>query len=203
MGKATMRSCWAARPRRRRTSRPWRTTCWAGRTWPRNRRARSQEGRPRAEDSRGAIRRAAAPDLGVPVRGRRGHAGEGLPIRKRGARGQCRKSGEPFVGTSRGGGHHPGRLAHGRGKTLCAALLHDTVEDTSVTRDQVEAEFNPPGGTAGGGRDEDHAHRGGKPHRRAGRHHPQDVRSHEQGHPRHRHQAGRPPAQHAHAGRAA
>ena len=28
-------------------------------------------------------------------------------------------------------------------ETLCAALLHDTVEDTSVTRDQVEAEFNP------------------------------------------------------------
>ena len=65
------------------------------------------------------------------------------------------------------------------------------------------AEFNPQVAQLVEGVTKDHAHRGGKPHRRAGRHHPQDVRSHEQGHPRHRHQAGRPPAQHAHAGRAA
>ena len=61
---------------------------------------------------------------------------------KRGARGQCRKSGEPFVA-------HPVEVAiiladlRMDVETLCAALLHDTVEDTSVTRDQVEAEFNP------------------------------------------------------------
>ncbi len=56
--------------------------------------------------------------------------------------GQCRKSGEPFVA-------HPVEVAiiladlRMDVETLCAALLHDTVEDTSVTRDQVEAEFNP------------------------------------------------------------
>ena len=56
--------------------------------------------------------------------------------------GQCRKSGEPFVA-------HPVEVAiiladlRMDVETLCAALLHDIVEDTSVTRDQVEAEFNP------------------------------------------------------------
>lgn len=55
--------------------------------------------------------------------------------------GQCRKSGEPFVA-------HPVEVAiiladlRMDVETLCAALLHDTVEDTSVTRDQVEEEFN-------------------------------------------------------------
>lgn len=56
--------------------------------------------------------------------------------------GQCRKSGEPFVA-------HPVEVAliladlRMDVETLCAALLHDTVEDTRVTRDRVEQEFNP------------------------------------------------------------
>lgn len=55
--------------------------------------------------------------------------------------GQCRKSGEPFVA-------HPVEVAliladvRMDVETLCAALLHDTVEDTSVTREDVEREFN-------------------------------------------------------------
>ena len=57
-------------------------------------------------------------------------------------RGQCRKSGEPFV-------VHPIEvgiiLADLRmdAETICAALLHDTVEDTKVTSEDVEREFNP------------------------------------------------------------
>ncbi len=56
-------------------------------------------------------------------------------------RGQCRKSGEPFV-------VHPIEvgiiLADLRmdAETICAALLHDTVEDTKVTSEDVEREFN-------------------------------------------------------------
>ncbi|MDO4290032.1 MAG: bifunctional (p)ppGpp synthetase/guanosine-3',5'-bis(diphosphate) 3'-pyrophosphohydrolase [Eggerthellaceae bacterium] len=56
-------------------------------------------------------------------------------------KGQCRKSGEPFI-------VHPIEvgiiLADLRmdAETICAALLHDTVEDTEVTSEDVEREFN-------------------------------------------------------------
>ncbi len=56
--------------------------------------------------------------------------------------GQCRKSGEPFI-------IHPIEvgiiLADLRmdAETICAALLHDTVEDTKVTAEEVERAFNP------------------------------------------------------------
>ncbi|WP_165172218.1 MULTISPECIES: bifunctional (p)ppGpp synthetase/guanosine-3',5'-bis(diphosphate) 3'-pyrophosphohydrolase [unclassified Adlercreutzia] len=56
-------------------------------------------------------------------------------------KGQCRKSGEPFI-------IHPIEvgiiLADLRmdAETICAALLHDTVEDTEVTAADVEREFN-------------------------------------------------------------
>ena len=56
-------------------------------------------------------------------------------------KGQCRKSGEPFI-------IHPIEvgiiLADLRmdAETIAAALLHDTVEDTEVTGEDVEREFN-------------------------------------------------------------
>ncbi|WP_080799868.1 RelA/SpoT family protein [Arabiibacter massiliensis] len=56
--------------------------------------------------------------------------------------GQCRKSGEPFVA-------HPVEVAiiladlRMDVETLIAALLHDTVEDTKVTAEQVAEQFNP------------------------------------------------------------
>ncbi|MFD9128862.1 RelA/SpoT family protein [Kitasatospora sp. NPDC059571] len=57
-------------------------------------------------------------------------------------RGQTRKSGEPFI-------THPlavtmilAQLGAGT-TTLVASLLHDTVEDTEVTLDQVSADFGP------------------------------------------------------------
>lgn len=55
--------------------------------------------------------------------------------------GQCRKSGEPFIA-------HPVEVAliladlRMDVETLCAALMHDTVEDSDVTLEQVESEFN-------------------------------------------------------------
>lgn len=55
--------------------------------------------------------------------------------------GQCRKSGEPFVA-------HPVEVAiiladlRMDVETLTAALLHDTVEDTKTTTDEVAREFN-------------------------------------------------------------
>ncbi|MDO4182004.1 MAG: bifunctional (p)ppGpp synthetase/guanosine-3',5'-bis(diphosphate) 3'-pyrophosphohydrolase [Coriobacteriia bacterium] len=55
--------------------------------------------------------------------------------------GQCRKSGEPFVA-------HPVEVAiiladlHMDADTITAALLHDTVEDTDTTNEQLVCEFN-------------------------------------------------------------
>ncbi len=54
--------------------------------------------------------------------------------------GQCRKSGEPFIA-------HPVEVAiiladlRMDAETLCAALLHDTVEDTTITIEEVTRRF--------------------------------------------------------------
>ena len=54
--------------------------------------------------------------------------------------GQCRKSGEPFIA-------HPVEVAiiladlRMDVETLCAAILHDTVEDTDITSEEVKREF--------------------------------------------------------------
>ena len=56
--------------------------------------------------------------------------------------GQCRKTGEPFIA-------HPVEVAiiladlRMDVDSLCAALLHDTVEDTDTTSEQLAKEFNP------------------------------------------------------------
>ncbi len=56
--------------------------------------------------------------------------------------GQRRKSGEPFI-------NHPLEVAkiladlRMDAETVCAAILHDTVEDTDVTPEDVEREFGP------------------------------------------------------------
>lgn len=55
--------------------------------------------------------------------------------------GQFRQSGEPYI-------THPLNVAyilaelHADQDTLCAGLLHDTLEDTSVTKEEIEQEFN-------------------------------------------------------------
>lgn len=53
---------------------------------------------------------------------------------------QCRKSGEPYI-------IHPMNVAYILAdigldeQTICAALLHDTVEDTDVTNEYIASEF--------------------------------------------------------------
>jgi guanosine-3',5'-bis(diphosphate) 3'-pyrophosphohydrolase len=55
-------------------------------------------------------------------------------------RGQCRASGEPYI-------THPVAVArllaemHLDAETIMAAILHDTIEDTPVTKEQLEASF--------------------------------------------------------------
>ena len=55
--------------------------------------------------------------------------------------GQMRDSGEPYI-------IHPLNVAyilsnmHADSDTLCAALLHDTLEDTSLSKEEIEREFN-------------------------------------------------------------
>ena len=81
--------------------------------------------------------------------------------------------------------------------TLCAALLHDTVEDTAYTLDQLRADFGDEIALLVDGvtkLDKVKLRR-----LRSGRDHPQDDRRDEQGHPGPGHQARRPAAQHAHA----
>ena len=54
--------------------------------------------------------------------------------------GQLRKSGEPYI-------FHPLSVAYILGQlrvdaqTLCAALLHDVLEDTCISKDQLASEF--------------------------------------------------------------
>ena len=110
-------------------------------------------------------------------------------------RGQMRKSGEPYI-------THPLAVTlilaelGAETTTLTASLLHDTVEDTEVTLDQVRAEFG----------DEvcyhrRRRHQGGEDRlrrRRRARDLPQDARRHRQRRPRDVHQTRRPAAQHAH-----
>ena len=57
-------------------------------------------------------------------------------------RGQLRKSGEPYI-------IHPLNVAyilaeeHADRNTVCAGLLHDTLEDTKITKEEIAQNFNP------------------------------------------------------------
>ena len=56
--------------------------------------------------------------------------------------GQYRQSGEPYV-------MHPLTVAyiladmHADCDAICAGLLHDTLEDTKITKEEIEENFNP------------------------------------------------------------
>ena len=56
--------------------------------------------------------------------------------------GQTRQSGEPYI-------IHPLNVAyilaemHADQDTICAGLLHDTLEDTNTTKEEISNEFNP------------------------------------------------------------
>ena len=55
--------------------------------------------------------------------------------------GQFRQSGEPYI-------NHPLNVAyiltemHADTDTICAALLHDTLEDTNITKEEISRDFN-------------------------------------------------------------
>ena len=115
-------------------------------------------------------------------------------------RGQFRKSGEPYI-------THPlavaSILSQWRldAQGLAAALLHDVMEDTAVTKDEIETKFGKPvadmvDGVSKLDQIEFTSARGG-----AGRELPQDAARDGARRPRHPDQARRPPAQHAHARR--
>ncbi len=82
--------------------------------------------------------------------------------------------------------------------TIAAALLHDAVEDTGITLDDVTRRVRPRRRRDRRRRHQARAHpvrlEGGA----AGRHHAQDARGDGEGRPRPDHQAVRPAAQHAH-----
>ena len=86
-------------------------------------------------------------------------------------------------------------------ETLCAALLHDTVEDTSADLDEVRRGVRRGGRRAGRRRDQADRHHVPVARRGAGRELPQDDGRDGHGHPGHPDQARRPAAQHAHARR--
>ena len=110
-------------------------------------------------------------------------------------RGQMRKSGEPYI-------THPLAVTlilaelGAETTTLTASLLHDTVEDTDVTLDQVRGRVRRRGLLSGRRRHQ--AGEGRLRRRRRARDLPQDARRHRQRRPRDVDQARRPAAQHAH-----
>ncbi|RKZ50373.1 MAG: guanosine-3',5'-bis(diphosphate) 3'-diphosphatase [Candidatus Parabeggiatoa sp. nov. 3] len=54
--------------------------------------------------------------------------------------GQKRKSGEPYISHPLAATYILGQM-HMDTQTLCAALLHDVIEDTGITKDKLESEF--------------------------------------------------------------
>ena len=112
-------------------------------------------------------------------------------------KGQVRKSGEPYI-------EHPVAVAEILVNmqmdvtSAMAALLHDVVEDTNVTLDDLRERFGETLCDAGRRPDEAGAHPVPLEGRAAERELPQNVRRDGAGHPRHPDQAGGPAAQHAH-----
>ena len=148
-----------------------------------------------------------------PVRDRRGARRRGRPARSTAGRSskafvfacehhadQRRQSGEDFI-------VHPvgvAKICAGMRldtETLCAALLHDTVEDTSARPRRGARGVRRGGRRAGRRRDQAHRHHVPVARRGAGRELPQDDGRDGHGHPGHPDQARRPAAQHAHARR--
>ena len=114
--------------------------------------------------------------------------------------GQSRRSGEPYI-------IHPlavaGVLANMRmdHQSLMAAMLHDVIEDTGVTRDGLAAQFGDPVADLVDGVSKlTHIHFESAAEQQAENF--QNGHGDGQRHSRHHGQIGRPPAQHAHNWRA-
>ena len=82
--------------------------------------------------------------------------------------------------------------------TVAAGLLHDTVEDTLTTTEEIRRLFGERGRLPRRGPHEDRQDRVHLRHPAAGRELPQDAGRDVRGHPHPADQARRPPAQHAH-----
>ena len=115
-------------------------------------------------------------------------------------RGQFRKSGEPYI-------THPlavaSILSQWRldAQGLAAALLHDVMEDTAITKSEIETSFGKPVADMVDGALQARPDRVQLARGRAGRELPQDAARDGAGRARHPDQARRPAAQHAHARR--
>ena len=113
--------------------------------------------------------------------------------------GQFRRTGEPYIS-------HPLAVAkilaqwHLDSQALTAALLHDVMEDTAVTKSEISAAIRPHGRRAGRRRLQARPDRVRDPGASAGRKLPQDAAGDGARRARDPDQARRPPAQHAHAG---
>ena len=84
--------------------------------------------------------------------------------------------------------------------SIIAALLHDTIEDTSLTHEDIARSFGTSVADIVEGVTKLTRVQYTSVEERADGEHAQDAHGHGQGHPRHPHQDGRPPAQHAHDG---
>ena len=113
--------------------------------------------------------------------------------------GQFRKSGDPYIS-------HPLAVAnilaqwHLDPQALTAALLHDVMEDTAVTKAEITRKFGKPVAELVDGVSKLDKHRVRNPRRGAGGEFPQDAAGDGARRARHPDQARRPAAQHAHAG---
>jgi guanosine-3',5'-bis(diphosphate) 3'-pyrophosphohydrolase len=114
--------------------------------------------------------------------------------------GQVRKSGEPYIS-------HPIAVAEIcadwklDAQAIMAALLHDVIEDQDVKKEELIERFGAAGREPGRRPVQAGKDRIPEPGRGAGGKLPQDAAGHGVRRARHPDQAGRPPAQHAHAGR--
>ena len=132
----------------------------------------------------------------APPEGGRAHGGACLRVAAHWHKDQKRKSGDPYI-------THPLAVATilaelgMNTETICAALLHDTVEDTDYTLDRAAQRVRR--GRRGARRRRHQAGQGQVRRLRRGRDRPQDGRRDVPRHPRPGHQARRPAAQHAHA----
>ena len=174
------------------------------REWPRHRISRAAVKEPVA-----AAGRARAAAARRPVRDRlraRGGLGRADRPRARGGgvrvrvRAPCRAAAQVGRGLHRAPGRGGENLRGDapRHETLCAALLHDTVEDTSASIEEVRERFGEEIASDRRRRHEADGHHVPLARRGAGGELPQDDGRDGHRHAGHPDQARRPPAQHAH-----
>ena len=113
--------------------------------------------------------------------------------------GQFRKSRRAVHLAPARGRRHPRASGTSTPQALIAALLHDVIEDTAVTKDEISEQLRQAGRRAGRRRLQARPDRVRDARGRAGRELPQDAARDGARRARHPDQARRPPAQHAHA----